>query len=105
MNCKIRTYLFFLLAVLLHVKSFGQNPQVDKTGIRIMFYNVENLFDPVNDPLKNDDEFTEEGTRYWTYARYHDKLNKIAKTAIAIGGWQPPAVIGLCEIENLQCLR
>ena len=85
--------------------SHGQNPQEDKTGIRIMFYNVENLFHPSDDPLKDDDEFTEEGTRHWTNKRYYDKLNKIAKTAIAVGGWEPPAIIGLCEIENLQCLQ
>ena len=70
-----------------------------------MFYNVENLFHPTDDTLKNDDEFTEEGTRHWSYTRYYDKLNKIAKTAIAVGGWEPPALIGLCEIENLQCLK
>ena len=100
---KISFTVFVLLICSQH--SIAQNPQDDKTGIRIMFYNVENLFDPTNDPLKDDDEFTEEGTRYWSYKRYHDKLNKIAKTAIAIGGWEPPAVIGLCEIENLQCLE
>jgi len=104
---RLKNSFSFVLFFLLFCNSnlFCQNPQDDKTGIRIMFYNVENLFDPTNDPLKDDDEFTEEGTRYWSYKRYHDKLNKIAKTAIAIGGWEPPAVIGLCEIENLQCLQ
>lgn len=95
----------FFVAIFSSLFSYEQNPQEDKTGIRIMFYNVENLFHPSDDPLKNDDEFTEEGTRHWTNKRYYDKLNKIAKTAIALGGWEPPAVIGLCEIENLQCLQ
>ena len=70
-----------------------------------MFYNVENLFHPSNDSLKNDDEFTERGDRYWSFKRYYEKINKIGKTAIAIGEWEPPAVIGLCEIENIQCLK
>ena len=83
----------------------AQNPQQNETGIRVMFYNVENLFHPTNDPDKNDDEFTKEGTRYWSYRRYYDKINKIAKTAIAVGEWEPPAIIGLCEIENYQCLK
>lgn len=83
---------------------FGQNPQTNKSGIRVMFYNVENLFHPTNDSLKKDDEFTKEGTRYWTYKRYYDKINKVAKTAIALGEWEPPAVIGLCEVENIQCM-
>lgn len=84
---------------------YGQNPQQDNSGLRIMFYNVENLFHPSNDSLKNDDEFTEEGTRFWTYKRYSDKLSKVGKTIIAVGEWEPPAIVGLCEIENIQCLN
>ena len=87
--------------------SFAQlpNPQEDGTGIRVMFYNVENLFHPTNDSIKNDDEFTKEGTRYWSWNRYKEKISKSAKTAIAVGGWEPPAVIGLCEIEEIRCLE
>ncbi len=70
-----------------------------------MFYNVENLFHPNNDSLKNDDEFTKEGARYWNYAKYQKKITQIAQNIIAIGKWEPPAIIGLCEVENLQCLR
>lgn len=83
---------------------YAQNPQAETEGVRVMFYNVENLFHPTDDPLKNDDEFTKDGTRYWSYRRYYDKINKIAKTIIAVGEWEPPAVVGLCEIENIQCL-
>ena len=39
--------------------AYGQNPQVNQSGIRIMFYNVENLFHPTNDSIKNDDEILE----------------------------------------------
>lgn len=101
---KLTTFTAFLILVVASNFSFAQNPQTTKSGIRIMFYNVENLFHPTNDSLKNDDEFTETGTRYWSYKRYYDKLNKIGKTAIAIGQWEPPAVIGLCEVENIECL-
>jgi exonuclease III len=83
---------------------FTQNPQAEDKGVRVMFYNVENLFHPTDDSLKNDDEFTLEGMRHWTFARYQDKLNKVAKTIIAVGEWNPPAVVGLCEIESIQCL-
>ncbi len=67
---------------------------------RIMFYNVENLFDPFNDSLTNDDEFTTEGTRYWSWKRMTEKLNKISKVVTAVGEWDPPVVVGFCEIEN-----
>ena len=95
--------LFFLF--LYQITIFAQNPQENNKGIRVMFYNVENLFHPSNDSLKNDDEFTPKGQRYWSYKRYKQKLIHIAKTVIAVGEWEPPAVLGLCEIENIQCLE
>jgi hypothetical protein len=80
-------FSFFLITFFLSYQhnSTAQNPQEEKKGIRIMFYNVENLFHPTNDSLKNDDEFTEEGTRYWTYQRYNDKLAKIGKNSHCFG--------------------
>ena len=83
----------------------AQNPQLTKSGIRIMFYNVENLFHPSNDSLKNDDEFAQGGLRYWTWSKYERKLTQVAQNIIAIGEWEPPAIVGLCEVENLQCLK
>lgn len=71
---------------------------------RVMFYNLENLFDTYDDPLTRDDEFTPDGTKSWSYYRYQKKLNAIAKVIIAVGEWNPPAVIGLCEVENFQVL-
>jgi hypothetical protein len=67
---------------------------------RIVFYNVENLFDVYNDSLKNDDEFTAEGERHWNNYRFYKKLNNLSKVLISIGEWNPPSVVGLCEIEN-----
>ncbi|MDE5611221.1 MAG: endonuclease, partial [Odoribacter sp.] len=37
---------------------------------RVVFYNVENLFDIYDDPLTRDDEFTPRGAKHWTQARY-----------------------------------
>ncbi len=82
---------------------FDPEPRGDN-GFRIMFYNVENLFDTFDDPAINDEEFTSNGEKGWSYYRYKEKLNHIAKTIIAVGGWEAPALIGLCEIENFQVL-
>jgi exonuclease III len=80
-----------------------QTPHPDDK-YRIMFYNVENLFDTYNDPSTNDDEFTPEGSKNWSAYRYQKKLNDIARVIIAAGEWNAPAVVGLCEIENFQVL-
>lgn len=84
-------------------KNFDDKPR-GKSSIRVVFYNVENLFDTENDPLKNDDEFTPEGVRHWTPQRYNAKLKSTYKTLVALGGWEAPEIIGFCEVENRKVL-
>jgi len=67
---------------------------------RVMFYNVENLFDPFNDPLTRDDEFTPTGLRRWTWSKMEAKINGIYKVIMAVGELDPPVLVGLCEVEN-----
>ena len=73
-------------------------------SIRVMFYNVENLFDIYDDSLKNDESFTPEGDHHWNNYKYYEKLNNISKTMVAVGGWEAVEIIGLCEIENRKVL-
>ena len=72
--------------------------------IRVMFYNVENLFDPKDDSLTSDEEYQPTGMRGWTYTRLKQKQLNIAKVVLAVGGWEPPDLIGLCEVENIRVL-
>jgi len=67
---------------------------------RVMFYNVENLFDPFNDSLTRDEEFTPEGDRHWTWDKMNRKQNGIYKIISAVGEWDPPVLVGMCEVEN-----
>lgn len=71
---------------------------------RLMFYNVENLFDTEDDPTKDDQEFLPSGDKAWTPDRYQKKLDNIASVVTAIGAGDLPDVIGLCEIENRKVL-
>ncbi|MFV0591752.1 MAG: endonuclease [Draconibacterium sp.] len=77
-----------------------RSPAQDPKQFSIVFYNTENLFDWKNDSIKNDNEFTPEGERHWTYKRFQKKLQNISKVLLAAGGWNSPSVIGLCEVEN-----
>ena len=79
--------------------------QKRRQNVRIVFYNVENLYDPYNDSLKMDDEFTPAGVRHWTWSRFREKLNHVAKTFLAMGKSEPPAIIGMCEVENKYVLN
>ncbi len=69
------------------------------TGARIVLYNVENLFDTIDDPRTNDDDFLPRGRLRWTAGRYAHKLERLAQ-AIAWSGEGPPPIVGLAEVEN-----
>ena len=69
--------------------------------MRIAFYNVENLFDTINEPVKLDDEFTPESEKKWGTERYNDKLSKLSRVFASMGdGTDAPAIVGLAEVEN-----
>ena len=68
--------------------------------IIIVSYNVENLFHPAHDSLKDDYEWTPEGERRWSYTRYYRKEENIARVLTNIGEWEGVDIVGLQEIEN-----
>ena len=73
--------------------------------VRILFWNVENLFDYHDDTATIDEEFTGAGAMHWTYSKLWRKLAHVAKTILAAGTWNPPGIIGFCEIENRYVLN
>ncbi len=87
--------------------SFGQEKN-SYNIFTIAFYNVENLFDTEDDTLTFDDDRTPLGKDVWTQEKYEDKIKNISRVLSEIGlenSNTPPALIGLCEIENLQVLE
>jgi predicted extracellular nuclease len=94
-------------AVLLLNISFGSSysQNVISQSEKIMFYNVENFFDTYNDSLTDDNDFLPDGLMRWNLTRYNKKINSLFKTIIAAGEWDPPALIGFCEIENRKVLE
>ncbi|PTN08522.1 endonuclease/exonuclease/phosphatase family protein [Mangrovibacterium marinum] len=97
--------LIVLLAGLLLSAPAAAQVQKSDTGFSVLFYNVENLFDTSDDPLTEDDEFCAGGLRNWNSFRLRDKLNKISKVVMAASGFDAPAIIGFCEVENSWVLQ
>jgi predicted extracellular nuclease len=74
----------------------------------VAFYNVENLFDTVDDPHTFDDDFTSEGKKQWNTKRYRDKIKKLGTVISKLGNEQslhPPALVGLVEVENAKVVH
>ena len=76
--------------------AFAQKPY------KVVFYNLENLFDTINDPNKNDEEYLPEGARKWTTYRYNQKQENMSRVLFDIAAEDRnfPTVIGVSEIEN-----
>lgn len=68
-------------------------------GRAIVSYNVENLFDTIDDQGVIDEEFLPDGKLKWNSERYKVKLDHLVE-AITMNLPENPVVIGLIEIEN-----
>lgn len=74
----------------------------------VAFYNLENLFDTLNDPDKNDEDFTPTGAYGYTAKVYHDKLGKLSQVLSELGTQSSPdgfAFCGVAEVENRKVLE
>jgi endonuclease/exonuclease/phosphatase family metal-dependent hydrolase len=102
----MRFFLIFVIGIVSLQVSFGQEGQKKDSGLsyRIVFYNVENFFDPYVDSTKSYNEFTPEGNLHWTYNKYVKKRNDVYKTLTAIGEWKPLTIVGFAEVENFLVL-
>jgi len=98
------SFLFFLFILIQ-----SSHCQTRTYKIRtISFYNVENLFDTINDPNTFDDDFTSKGKYQYTSKVYWKKIENTAKVISQIGFDKTntsPAIIGLAEIENRTVLN
>ena len=73
------------------VMCFAQKPH------KIMFYNMENFFDTIDDPETNDEEFLPDGAKRWNTAKYDKKLRNMERVLFDIAAIDRnyPAVIGV----------
>ena len=99
------------LALVLSLMSLHE---VAAEPLRVVSYNVENLFHPKHDTVcidsttfieKDDYEWTPEGERRWSYTRYYRKVEHIAQVLTNIGEWNGVDIVGLQEVENALCLK
>ena len=88
-----KRFLCSLLFVILTLTLYSQS-------MKIMTYNVENLFDTQHDSLKNDKEFLPNSDLRWTNNRFYEKLHEIMQVVVGLGGDELPLLVGLCEVEN-----
>ena len=68
--------------------------------IKVMSYNVQNLFDTKDHPKTLDEEFTPKGKQVWTEEVLKDKMINLGEVVRDVN----PDILGLQEIENQEVL-
>ena len=101
---------FSLLVLFISFNLFYGQIEANKNYLisTVAFYNVENLFDTIDDPNTWDDDRTPLGKDKWTNTIYEKKLDNIAEVINDIGSdltRSSPTIIGLCEVENKKVLN
>ena len=74
----------------------------------VAFYNLENLFDTVNDTEKNDEASPMMEIKAGREAVYKKKVHNMARVIADIGTettGNSPAIIGICEVENVDVVE
>lgn len=94
------------LAAMLLIPAIAQDRKYSVYGV--MFYNLENLFDTINNNSNYDLEFSPKGARQWNNEKYWQKQHNMAYAISQMtdhGTVTGPAIIGVSEIENITVLQ
>lgn len=92
-----------LLGLVLLLSASCLFSQTDYNVTCVGFYNLENLFDLVDDDTHNDDEFTPLGSNVYNQKVYDHKIESLSSVISEIGTELSPegvSVLGVSEIEN-----
>ncbi len=101
-NKSVNIFLFVFFAIAINVNCMQQEKS---NKIFIAFWNLENLFDTIDDPGKRDEEFTPSGSGGWTNERLELKLNNLAKVISSMNEGEGPDILGVAEVEHESLLK
>lgn len=98
-------YCLSFLIVLSSATCKNKKSNSVSNSISIAFYNLDNLFDTIDDTEHLDDEFTINGTYKWDNTRYASKLNNMVKVISQLADGKLPDILGVCELESKTALN
>ena len=102
----IKLCCLIFVIILVSNTTFAQKKEYKVKSIG--FYNLENLFDLINQEEVRDDEFTPDGAKKWNEKKYAQKMANISKVISDIGtnvAKSGLSILGVSEIENISVLK
>lgn len=74
--------------------------QIAENELFVAHWNIENLFDTVDDSKTSDEEFLSTGKKEWTNERLERKLYNLARVIRSMNDNNGPDLLGICESEH-----
>ncbi len=96
--------LFVAMAAVMVFSSCKSKKTIPQ-NLSFAFYNLENLFDTINDPSINDESYLPDAENPWNSKRYLHKLDQLSKVMADIKAPGFPSLFGLCEVENREVIE
>jgi hypothetical protein len=99
----MKRYFTLLLFVFLSLHLSAQNGKQQAKVAIIGFYNLENFYDTLDNPLISDEEFLPNGPKNYNSKIYWHKVQNLATVISQMGAGistDGPAILGVAEIEN-----
>ena len=92
------------LLIILSLSLFLNCSAQSQDTLTISFWNLQNLFDTNDDPVKNDEEFLPGSEIQWTEDRLDKKMYNLARVIRSMNNGSGPDLLGVCEVENQDVL-
>jgi len=87
------------LLIILFLFNSTCNAQEEDT-LYVAFWNLQNLFDTVDDPEKNDESFLPDGDMEFTPERLEKQMYNLSRVIHSMNSGNGPDLLGVCEVEN-----
>lgn len=105
-TCVMKKYVLLVAASFLFLFYVGTSCRnTELKPFSAAFYNVENLFDTIDNPLTRDGDFLPTSKVAWNTKRYERKLRHISRVMSSMESGQFPTLFGLAEVENRQVVE
>ena len=95
--------LLNLLLIVLTLTNFACAQQKGDT-LFVAHWNLENLFDTIDDPKTDDEEFVSGSAKEWSEERLGKKIYNLARVIRSMNNNNGPDLLGVCEVEHQDLL-
>jgi len=92
-----------LLFIVLTISNVGCAQQKNDT-LFVAHWNLENLFDTINDPITEDEEFLPSGAKEWNDERLDKKMYNLSRVIRSMNNDNGLDLLGVCEVEHQSVL-